>query len=1386
MSRFTYLKEYDTPSQELYDMLVERSINSLPYTLALPVSCIYNEIEKGDYFRAMNHMLVFFEISAQYLSAVLLQMARNSTTAAAQSVAVNFVEKIDNKRPLSFGDWTNELLTPLMSITEKENSDSMLVQAICKSIYVKHVNKLTDSKNEMSIVRIRNEFRAHAAVFSDEIYRKVLLQLEPRFLAMLQALEPLTYANFVAIGSDGEKWLMNGTEPMVADDIELPSPQKGHYYIMSRVDGSVTDLYPLVLMNKDNFVYVFQTLKENSVAYMSSNENAVTITTEEYNEDFDRNFQSISPSFDIARTPNWQEMKQMMWYESSLFLDRVYKEKKYNRELFVERDSLTAMLHSFAGSDATLFPLIGEAGQGKTNQLCYWTETLTKQGFPVLIFNSTEFSDISFPDKLKMIFHCRQQKQLLAILKHLHASAEANGCNVYFFFDAINECLKYHGGNDKEEAPLQLYHDIARLLVSHEFPRFKTLFTCRVYTWKNVIQPKTSEQGKLLHNIEEESGVAVAGFNKEESEKAYRMYQELYQMHTPFNEIDPRVALRLRDPLVLKITGSNYLGKSLSANTNDYTSLRLFEHLTQEIGNSYAGRMQCEIIGRIAEYMLSCYLKGEPCDSISVTRIKASQEPDSPLYPLKSALFNEDGMTIAYAELLNKTERPILKEVERGEMGKKENHIQFVYERFLEFILGRALFGRLRSQQQNAGQAIPATAYADALRNSKHNTVLLGAVRNALLLDCQHTGRYDTFVELATGYDDNETIKSIVTDAIDTLIRENYENELFALMSRLLDEQPEGGTKLIEEFNGVIKLIESNKADSNVIAKHKELHAQLESTIRLRNLASVSIINGVLLSEYFNEELYRGDVKELLWRVMTDPILETRNDACKCAYYLSKKRYTLGHSPLQKNLAEYIVKEMYAYIKAHTLVRNAVDKRLRSRMIIFIETATRLAVMLIIDNLLDEKNGDDKVVTSLFDEIRGIFSYATFRFRLIRILMPFLQLLMRKQITFQSDYVNNAIEYQTFWEKETFAGELWKPESVNEAISFLDHYNQLVLGGQENERASEEERYRRFHPQVLSAYRLGDSFSYFVLERIQVIMGVSRWDNIAPVIEEFFSNKYRNNEWFDYSQMSMLYVLYQVAVHSKDFNSRLLEIYTRESEDWSNRTRGLFKGRRSAVANPIGLYKRNVMNWYAVVYCKHHGDNVPHSGDTVAVPLIYRMIDRAVEENDKELLFHLIENISELITDHGYINTSLDLIKYILLKFDTQEKVDRIDSVQVERNGIYRYSLVRLIGNVFSTAKNYFPNKVDSFIKKEIVGLSFPGIPSYREEILNYNPSGETLSDLLTHKFGNFLMWALLNKDVVDNFAEESVKESVNSKNSFIWYEKVVRILVKHMFGIRL
>ena len=161
------------------------------------------------------------------------------------------------------------------------------------------------------------------------------------------------------------------------------------------------------------------------------------------------------------------------------------------------------------------------------------------------------------------------------------------------------------------------------------------------------------------------------------------------------------------------------------------------------------------------------------------------------------------------------------------------------------------------------------------------------------------------------------------------------------------------------------------------------------------------------------------------------------------------------------------------------------------------------------------------------------------------------------------------------------------------------------------------------------------------------------------------------------------------------------------------------------------------------------------------------------------------ENISELITDFGYIRTALDLLLHILKSYDTTRKVEAIDNVNVDRDGIYTLTLVSAIGNTLSTAKNYFSEEVDSFIKKDIVGLSFPGISRYREQILSYNPSGESLSDLFTHKFGNFLMWSLLHESAVEEFSIEAMSSAYDSKDCFEWFDKVIRILIKVMFNAK-
>lgn len=861
-------------------------------------------------------------------------------------------------------------------------------------------------------------------------------------------------------------------------------------------------------------------------------------------------------------------------------------------------------------------------------------------------------------------------------------------------------------------------------------------------------------------------------------------------MTTSYEEIDKGLLIRLKDPLVLKFVSSNYLGQKLPNRTLEYTSLSLFEKMLWDMENSYAGKLQGEIVSAIGDYLLNKFLNGIPVSSISTECLKeAYHHEDNELHELATKIYKKDGITIAYAELLNKAERPILRETERIVENTSVSEITFIYERFLEFVMAKAFVIQMRRNINDQTQTIPAQVYLQVLEKAVVNVVFIGAIRNALVMDCLQTRNYSTLLQLAALHSDNYIVMQLLTEVMNILIRENYENELFCLIDKMLSEEVEKGHELIAQLNIVNKKIESNQADEDVIVTYKKLSKKLAPVIRLRKLASITTINGILLTDYFNENLYQNDALSFLWRLMLNPIHEVRNDACMYTYYLSNKTHTLEYTPLKGNLCENIIHRMLNLVKSHTLLVTMSQKRMRKRAFIFFETATRLATLLIIDELMTRKGSSNKV-KDMMQEIESMARYFTGNFYLLRIFMPVLQILMRKQITFQATYVNNAIEYQVFWNQtettNVFPKESWRRESIKEAMSFIGHHCRFYKNTNAPECLEEEKRFRDFHPCVLSAYKSGSSFVYFTLERILIIMGATKWENVRPCIEGFFTENFRKTEWFDYSQMSMLYVLFQISLYTKEEIPELVKIYTQEAKIWTLKCRGLFKAPHSYKANPDGVYKRNVMTWYCVVYCGKGGDqNVPE-GKEYGVPMFYELIDVAIREKDKELLVHLIENISELITDFGYIHTGMNLLKYILLQYDTEEKVREIDEKLLERGGIYQYDLVRVVGNVLSTAKNYYQKEVDLFIKKTLVGLTFPGISGYREEILSYNPSGETLSDLFTHKFGKFLTWGLLFEDSIDQFAYEAMCTSVEASDCFSWYDQVVRILLKHLFKLNL
>ena len=384
-------REYDVEEVKRLHELIESSIVHLPYTFASPLSKIKLSLESNEYGRAMNYALDFFEISILWLSAYLLRrLIDNSSKLSAASIGKfeEIVRFIDVKRPMSFGDSLNSIFIPLLAIANNEVPDA-LTESVSNSLFKKKKCVLLGDKKNPSIVHIRNEYRGHSTTLSENIYRGVIYTVEPYLIKLLEGLEPLHREDVYSWIND-VKVHHKGVDA-IKEDVTVGTALPEGHYVVENVSDAI-DLFPLIVCKNENEIYVFHTLKGESVSYISANENVLNLTTADYNDDFDRLLQNIVPGFDIAKQLNYNELKDLSHAESRRFLYRIYKEKRYNKELFVDRRELSALLDRFiADPHSTLLPLLGEPGQGKTNQLAYWVESMIEADSNVLIFQCSDF-----------------------------------------------------------------------------------------------------------------------------------------------------------------------------------------------------------------------------------------------------------------------------------------------------------------------------------------------------------------------------------------------------------------------------------------------------------------------------------------------------------------------------------------------------------------------------------------------------------------------------------------------------------------------------------------------------------------------------------------------------------------------------------------------------------------------------------------------------------------------------------------------------------------------------------------------------------------------------------------------------------------------------------
>ena len=1397
-----FLADFDDEQSEYYEDMLDEVEQRFPSALSHRVIRYFEEIEDENYLRASSIIRDFFEISMSYISTVLIHEIDEAVEGAPKDYK-EIIEKLISK-PLSTGDWVNDIFLALVKFATAMEIQTDLIDSINEKMMEKKGNLLqgwnykSDNPYEYaSFAKIRNDYFGHETTLNDDELKKLLKILEPRMLQFLDAIEPISDYTAFSVQKEspkkeGDEFLSYTVNILKNDHTkvkiysELPLKKEHFYAIKGEIKKrstlmmkDIVEFTPMIVympvdrenIDKDWCTFLFQTLHAsdlNKMVYVSPCENAKKQQVSHFKEEL-LSFlscavdgENVYDEFNLegdkvkrSKEHGWDYYHSLAEIETKTFLGQMKKEK-YDPELFIAREEL---LHGFeqflSARDKHAFVLLGNAGSGKTNIVCHFSETGLEGENIVVTFYSKIFTDFSLEDKLKKMFH-QENKSVSEIITNLNKQAKKAKKTVLFVFDAINECLNYDVKSKdilEYDGPVKLIQDIDRLLVREDLQNIKTIITCRTYTWSEAIESQEHSLNRGLYfttkdlqkdSSEDAKEIILSKFTYDEFTQVYPKYQQKFSLLTTPEDIqEARYRMtkeRLLDPLILKTASKDYRGSTLPTDIVELDSISLFEAQLTQIRQSEGGKEQILILQHFTRY-----LKEFHTDAIKIHKLMDAYEDESDsLHRLaKRILKNENGDNSHQLTLL--IDAGIL----RIENSTRYEELRFVYERFHEYMLAMLFVEEQEEKLKKPSLPIPSSAYIEDLYVAKEYVVMWGALRNALIIDYRRCGDPSTIIELAGS--EVFSVQSLVVDALKVLVNENY-NDVYDLIHELLIIRNPRIKKDIKAMDALEAKMEeegdSQRADE-IHREYKALAKKIEPEINKCKVA-VGAIYLVFKSEVYSKKLYSDEKNpfDLLWQSMKNEIAYVRDYVSLYIYYITKYDQSIGQRILQT-------------LNESILESNLIKLVWKERDEPLLEPAARLSLLLLVEAWL-EGGKDDPFVQEIYDTWDKILKKLTFGHLLTKIAQPFIKIILKRQGKVQTEYVNNAIEYQHFWDASP-----WDAKAYDVLVAYLD---------------KDKDGFEAYHESVYNGMMSADSFSFFLLERVLIAQGVKDWWGVKELIDRVFNA--RDNEYIDYIQMSILYVLFHMMEKSQVIDDDTFDTYERYMLEWTRRCKGYFHAHYDTKANNGNKYKQYTLNWYGAIYCKKYGDGVCAVGDEYSAPVFRDVIEEAFYERDKELLFYCIENIAVLVSDFGYYKTALDLFEFTLSLFKTESDIEKFsldNEVEVEH---YNVELRPFMSSVLVTIKNYYPKEVEQFLNNDLAQTSFPDFEKFREELIRANEVHENFGDLITHKVGNFMVRGIVYDDSVRKFFTDIFSESTKSKNYIEWVDKVIGYILKNIFHV--
>ena len=250
MKHFT-LKIIFSDADDSLCQSITKAITGFPPTLSIPIKKVLQEIESAQYYRGCNHMLDFFELCSQYFSFVLMRILQDNGGRKSNESLVKFVNYVDSKRSLSMGDWMS-IFDKLLKTAHEEYIDNILISHLIKHLMPRGENLLIDNKKyRRTIVSIRNQQFGHNTTPSEAKCLELIKEMGERFFILIESIMPISDCKI--------------------DIFE------NHYIIDFNPLGLrlSIDLFPFLYLDaSQDAIFIFQTLKDEKVEYVSANEQA--------------------------------------------------------------------------------------------------------------------------------------------------------------------------------------------------------------------------------------------------------------------------------------------------------------------------------------------------------------------------------------------------------------------------------------------------------------------------------------------------------------------------------------------------------------------------------------------------------------------------------------------------------------------------------------------------------------------------------------------------------------------------------------------------------------------------------------------------------------------------------------------------------------------------------------------------------------------------------------------------------------------------------------------------------------------------------------------------------------------------------------------------------